>query len=353
MKQIRLSSVPPETKAQRAERLKAAREAEAQTRQRIKELEANLSPEGKAQWDEICGRGKTDPTLEARKRERILIKAMMSGEVLPSASWIPQGFQIRLADLDEEIRHAEEWQRAKEQEEADRREVEMLTNQQKQVEFFLRLLFKFTADDSIRQGIESKTRQCAEKWQKWKESEWIALEDGTYRPKSFKQLADGIQQTLDGYAEMCNTYAKMPCNVRSIQEWFNHICNLQNSMKDDMEKSAYKGAKEGAKYAISHPLISETGRERRHGGGAKRKWDINGEQCKALWDLMQRGNRYKTAAAAADAVIRRECPKSINPFVYMKGMKSKDKNMTRTKFLKRFRGWCKENGKQYPFDATE
>ena len=171
MKQIRLSSVPPETMKQRATRLKAMQEAEVKSRQRIKELEANLSPEAKTQWDDICGRGKTDPMIEGWKRERILIKAMMSGEVLPSDSWRPQGFKTRLAELDGYISEAEEHQRAKQEEDEDRRKVEMLIHEQEVAEFFLRLLYKFTADDSVRQDIEKRTQKRTEEWVQWKQAQ--------------------------------------------------------------------------------------------------------------------------------------------------------------------------------------
>lgn len=176
----------------------------------------------------------TDPTLEGWKRERILIQAMMSGEVKPSNSWRPQGFKARIAELNRCISEAEDCQRAKREEDEERREVEMLTHEQRITEFFLRLLYKFTPDDAVRQDIEEKTRKRAEDWEQWKQAEWQKGDDGKYTPKSFRQLADGIQKTLDGYAEMCNTYAKMPTNVRTITERLKEIERQQAIMNADI-----------------------------------------------------------------------------------------------------------------------
>lgn len=104
----------------------------------------------------------------------------------------------------------------------DKRTALLLTQEQKRLEFALVLLYKFTADESVRADIDKKTRALCIKWERWRKSKWRirengivgVKEDGSCRrgnillPKSYKQLVDGIRRNLSTYEKMLNKYAK-------------------------------------------------------------------------------------------------------------------------------------------------
>lgn len=134
----------------------------------------------------------------------------------------------------------------------DERTVQLLTQEQKQIEYTLRLLYKFSADESIRKDIEEKTAALAAEWARWKESEWIMREDGiiginedgsyrrgkTLSPKSHGQLAEGIRHTLKVYKQMCNTYAQMPSDCVSMQEILKLLAQGVKVSADEIAKAS-------------------------------------------------------------------------------------------------------------------
>ena len=152
------------------------------------------------------------------------------------------------------------------------------------------------------------------------------------------------------------TTAGMVCDIVDAIERFARAGKKNVAKTEEICRNVYRAARRGSAAFmqdwVNNPNLQETGRQRKTGGGAKAKWDTNNEQCKALWNLAQR-KTFDTASAAVDLIIRNECPKSNHPFAYTKRMSAKEKNKVRTKLIKRFKSWCRINGKPYPFGATE
>lgn len=95
----------------------------------------------------------------------------------------------------------------------------------------------------------------------------------------------------------------------------------------------------------------DAGRVRKRGAGAKPKRDTDGAQCKAMWKKSQEG-KYASAHALAGAVIMAWTKTTGNPFAYSPSMTTKEMSNVRTALIKRFKRWCRTNGKRYPFERT-
>ena len=106
-----------------------------------------------------------------------------------------------------------------------------LTREMKVYEFVFRLLFKFSADGSIREDVKNKTRQQFDAWEKWKRAEWEMRDDALVKgadgkltrgkdfvPKSYQQLVAGIEKVLDAYEQMLYCYARMPTEAVANSE---------------------------------------------------------------------------------------------------------------------------------------
>lgn len=120
------------------------------------------------------------------------------------------------------------------QELEDKANLDLLTEKQKILEFCLRLLYKFTVSDELRNDITDRTRDLATKWKCWQQSEWIE-HNGEYIPRSFAQVLEGINRNLDTYEEMLNHFAKSYGTGKTINEQLAELIANQKLSKDGID----------------------------------------------------------------------------------------------------------------------
>lgn len=164
------------------------------------------------------------------------------------------------------------------------------------------------------------------------------------------------------FKDYCRGYSNItPCdqdpdsqNGKAVTISKEIVDELTSSVRNAAERGALAGGEKGARkgaHDASLELVreqTEDGRVRAIGGGAKRQWDIDDDQCRQVLTLADEHPGW-SASEVADRSIMKPCDDAKNPYAYEPGMTNEARRRTRLKLLKRVKVLCKREGIRYPW----